>query len=48
VTLKIPSDKDAVRMHAFSKSEDLAYFTACQILRDEKLAHKRTKEARGL
>ncbi len=46
--VEIPSDADAVRINVLSKSAELAYFTACEILRNEKLKHKRTKEARGL
>jgi len=46
--VEIPSDKDAVRMNVLSKAQELAYFTACESLRIEKAAHKRTKEARGL
>ena len=46
--VEIPSDRDAVRINVLSQAQGQAYFTACQILRGEKLAHKRTKEARGL
>jgi integrase len=46
--VEIPSDKDAVRMNVLSKGQEQAYFAACEILRAEKQAHKRTKEARGL
>ena len=44
----VPSDKDAVRINVLSKAQELAYFTACEVLRSEKLRHRRTKEARGL
>jgi integrase len=46
--VEIPSDKDAVRINVLSKAQELAYFTACEVLRIEKLKHRRTKEARGL
>lgn len=34
--VEIPSDKEAVRINVLSKAQELAYFTACEILRDEK------------
>lgn len=46
--VQIPSDKDAVRINVLSPAEEMTYFTTVEILRDEKQAKKRTKEARGL
>jgi integrase len=46
--VEIPTDKDAVRMRVLSPAEEQAYFGACEELRIEKQAAKRTKEARGL
>jgi integrase len=46
--VEIPSDKDAVRINVLSRAQEQAYFVACESLRIEKAAHKRTKEARGL
>ena len=46
--VEIPSDADAVRMHVLSAAEEARYFAALEVLRLEKTAHKRPKEARGL
>jgi integrase len=46
--VEIPSDKDAVRIHVLTSVEEAKYFGALKVLRQEKLAHKRPKEARGL
>jgi integrase len=46
--VEVPSDKDAVRMHVLSAAEEARYFAALEVLRHEKNAHKRPKEARGL
>jgi integrase len=46
--VEIPSDKDAVRIHVLSPMEEAKYFAAVEVLRQEKLAHKRPNEARGL
>jgi integrase len=45
--VEIPSDADAVRMHVLSATEEAKYFGALEVLRQEKLEHKRPKEARG-
>jgi integrase len=46
--VEIPSDADAVRMHVLSAVEEAKYFGALEVLRQERLARKRPKEARGL
>ena len=46
--VEIPSDSAAVRIHVLSGAEEAKYFGAIEVLRQEKLAHKRPKEARGL
>ena len=46
--VEVPSDKEAVRMHVLSAAEEGKYFAALEVLRHEKTAHKRPKEARGL
>jgi integrase len=46
--VEIPSDADAVRMHVLSAAEEAKYFGALEVLRQERLARKRPKEARGL
>jgi site-specific recombinase XerD len=45
--IEIPSDQDAERINVLSKAQEIAYLTTCEILRAEKQAHHRTKEARG-
>jgi integrase len=44
----IPSDSDSVRIHVLTAAEEAKYFGALEVLQQEKLAHKRPKEARGL
>ena len=46
--VEIPSDKDADRMHVLTPSEEAKYLAAAEVLRQERLSHKRTNEARGL
>ena len=46
--VEIPSDKEAVRIHVLTPVEEGKYSGALEVLRQEKLTHKRPKEARGL
>jgi integrase len=46
--IEIPSDKDAVRIHVLTPAEEAKFFSAVEVLRQEKLARERPKESRGL
>lgn len=45
--VEIPSDKDAVRIYVLTPAEEALYFATIEAMRDERLAKKHKRQARG-